>query len=178
MSKCKDCRFHCGRTSSVGRECMQPDNQAKWNEKQALLDARGIARKITARFKQPSANACKKFEPHLDGPRVYIAGPISGVAGYEHNFRRAEKLLRSSRYEPVSPIGPGLVEGYEYRDYINRGLRMLENCDLICMLPGSEQSPGAQLELHYAALCGLPVVQVTEDYQRVLGVDMDSGFEG
>ena len=178
MPKCKDCAHLCGRTSSVGIECMQPDNQKKWNEKQALLNARGIARKVSARYKQPSAKACKKFEPHLEGPKVYIAGPISGVRGYEHNFERAAKLLRANRYEPVSPIAPGLVEGYEYRDYINRGLRMLEVCDLICMLPGSQNSPGARLEMHYAALCGLPMVQVSEDYQRILGVDMVANCEG
>lgn len=178
MPKCKDCAHLCGRTSSVGIECMQPDNQKKWNEKQELLNSRGIARKVAARFKQPSAKACKKFEPHRSGPKVYIAGPVSGVRAYRLNFDRAAKLLRSHEYEPVSPVAPGEVEGFEYRDYINRGLNMLENCDLICMLPGSKDSPGAQLELHYAVLCGLPVVHVSDDYSRVLGVEMVKEYVG
>lgn len=110
--------------------------------------------------------------------KVYIAGPVSGVEGYEDNFRKVAGLLEAKRYEPVNPIAPGLVEGYEYRDYINRGLRMLEECDLICMLPGSNKSPGAKLELHYAVLCGLPVIQVSDDYKRILGVDMGVNCEG
>ena len=111
-------------------------------------------------------------------PKVYIAGPVSGVEGFRHNFKRAHGLLTRSGYEGVDPTAPGLVEGWEYRDYINRGLRLLEECDLICMLPGSANSPGAQLELHYAVLCGLPVINISDDYRRILGVDMKSNYEG
>lgn len=110
--------------------------------------------------------------------KVYIAGPVTGVPYYWVPFRKAAALLKASGYEPVDPTAPGEVEGYEYRDYINRGLRMLEGCDFICLLPGSQNSPGARLEMHYAALCGLPMVQVSEDYQRILGVDMVANCEG
>ena len=109
--------------------------------------------------------------------KVYIAGPITGVKGYRGDFERVEALLEAQGFEPVSPIADGLVAGADYRYYINRGLRLLENCDFICMLPGSDQSPGAQLELHYAVLCGLPVMQVSEGYDRVLGAELVSNYE-
>lgn len=105
--------------------------------------------------------------------RVYIAGPITGVKGYTRHFERAAKLLSSKGFVPVSPIKDGLVDGADYRFYINRGLRLLEECEFICMLPGSNKSKGAMLELHYATCCGLPVFQISEDYERVLGATMN-----
>lgn len=104
--------------------------------------------------------------------RVYIAGPITGVRGYKNNFRKAAKALHEAGYIPVDPTAPGDVAGADYRFYINRGLILMQTCDMICMLPGSEGSKGAQLELHYAVTVGLPIVQISEDYSRILGVDM------
>ena len=42
---------------------MNPENQRKWNEKEEArrrADVRFV--RVVARFKQPSARACKKFE--------------------------------------------------------------------------------------------------------------------
>lgn len=104
--------------------------------------------------------------------KVYIAGPVTGVPGYQIHFAKAEKLLESKGFEAVNPVAPGLVAGKGYRYYINRGLRMLEDCDFIAMLPGSERSEGARLELHYATLVGLPIMQISEDYTELLGAKM------
>lgn len=104
--------------------------------------------------------------------KVYIAGPVTGVPGYQRHFEKAEKLLEAQGFEPVSPVAPGLVPGKGYRYYINRGLRLLEDCDFIAMLPGSEKSEGARLELHYATLVGMPVMQISEDYSELLGARM------
>lgn len=109
--------------------------------------------------------------------RVYIAGPITGVKGYTRHFERASRLLASKGFEPVSPIKDGLVEGADYRFYINRGLRLLEECEFICMLPGSNKSKGAMMELHYATTVGLPIMQISEDYTRLLGADMGEPSE-
>lgn len=107
--------------------------------------------------------------------RVYIAGPVSDVTGYTEHFERASRLLESKGFEPVSPVAPGLVDGADYRYYINRGLRMLEECDFICMLPGSNKSKGAMFELHYAVLVGLPIMQIAEDYSRILEAGLEAG---
>ena len=109
--------------------------------------------------------------------KVYIAGPITGVKGYRDNFRRVARLVEAQGFEAVDPTSPADPDGATYRYYINRGLRLLEECDFICMLPGSDQSPGAQLELHYAVLCGLPVMSVSDDYKRILGAELVSNYE-
>jgi hypothetical protein len=33
-------------------------------------------------------------------------------------------------------------------------------CDAICMLANSKNSPGAQFEKHYAELVGIPIVEL------------------
>lgn len=63
MSKCRECKHLIGRKSSVGIECMQADNQAKWNAlEQKNIKANKLYPKVTARYKQPSAKACRRFE--------------------------------------------------------------------------------------------------------------------
>ena len=106
--------------------------------------------------------------------KVYIAGPVTDVQGYDEHFTRAAAILKDKGFEPISPVAPGLVDGADYRYYINRGLRMLVECDFICMLPGSNKSKGAQFELHYAVLVGLPVMQISEDYSRLLAAGMEA----
>ena len=65
--KCKDCRWHTGKMTSVGRECMQPDNQWKWNELQEIRERAGIRfRKVVTRYKPDSARACRRFERRSD----------------------------------------------------------------------------------------------------------------
>ena len=99
--------------------------------------------------------------------KVYIAGPITGIDNYKDRFRRAEILLDQSGYQPVSPVGE--VEGFTYRDYINRGLSKLATCDAICMLPGWMGSRGAKLEKWYAETVKLPVYFIDTKYEAVRG---------
>lgn len=101
--------------------------------------------------------------------RVYIAGPITGVKGYKDRFERAEEILRGAGYEPASPIAESLVEGWTYRDYINRGLRLLEGCDAICLLPGWTGSRGTKLEKWYAETVQIPVLFIDSKYETVMG---------
>lgn len=101
--------------------------------------------------------------------RIYIAGPVTGTEGYEDRFRRAEVLLRDAGYEPVNPVAPGLVPGKGYRYYINRGLRMLEDCDAICLLPGWTGSRGTKLEKWYAETVMLPILYIDSKYTSVRG---------
>ena len=61
--KCRDCKWLTGKRSSIGIECMQPDNQKKWNEKEEVRRRANIYFvKVVARYRQPSAKACKRFE--------------------------------------------------------------------------------------------------------------------
>ena len=91
--------------------------------------------------------------------KIYIAGPVTGVDGYEETFAKAADDLRAREYEPVNPVAPGLVEGWTYRDYINRGFQMLMDCDGMLLLPGYMDSKGAALELHYALAVGMEIIK-------------------
>lgn len=101
--------------------------------------------------------------------KVYIAGPITGVEGYKDRFERAEVILRTAGYEPVSPIADGLVPGAGYRFYINRGIRLLMDCDAICLLPGWTGSRGTKLEKWYAETVQIPVLFIDSRYETVRG---------
>ena len=95
--------------------------------------------------------------------KVYVAGPVTGVLGYEKKFQEAAEKLAEAGFEPVNPVAPGLVDGWEYRDYINRGFRMLMECDAICLLKGWQYSDGAKLEARYAKICGLKRVVLRKE---------------
>ena len=58
--KCKDCKWLTGQKNIRGIECMNPVLQEKWNKAKTLW--MGELRKDSARYKQGSALACKKFE--------------------------------------------------------------------------------------------------------------------
>lgn len=62
--KCRDCKWLCGEempTAHIGTrvECMQPEKQARWAEERASW--MGEYRGRSARFKNPSGNACSRF---------------------------------------------------------------------------------------------------------------------
>lgn len=60
--KCKECKWLTDKDRTPhGYECMQPDKQKKWNKTRSLW--MGELRRDTARYKQPNAPVCKKFEP-------------------------------------------------------------------------------------------------------------------
>lgn len=121
--------------------------------------------KLKRQFVRLGYLLAEKLQAEKDGPKkssdrrkIYIAGPVTGVEGYEETFAKAADALRAKGYEPVNPVAPGLVEGYSYRDYINRGFQMLMECDGMLLLPGYMESKGAALELHYALAVGMEIM--------------------
>ena len=59
--KCKDCKWLSDiRRTYYGNECKNPEKQAKWENQKYLW--MGELRSKRARYKYPSALACKKFE--------------------------------------------------------------------------------------------------------------------
>ena len=62
--RCRECKWLIGERTSVGIECMQPDNQKKWAHKEKLREDKFYP-KVAARYKAPSTKACKRYEPKL-----------------------------------------------------------------------------------------------------------------
>lgn len=84
--------------------------------------------------------------------KVYIAGPMTGLPGYNFDaFRQAAAHLRYCGFEVVSPeeletAEPGPRKSWEY--YLKRDLRELLTCNCIGVLKGWMDSAGATLEVY------------------------------
>lgn len=88
--------------------------------------------------------------------RIYLAGPMTGLP--EHNypaFFAAAAVLRNEGLEVINPADYGVVDGWDWADYMRRGLSLLSGCSEIVMLPGWSQSKGARLELFFADQLGM-----------------------
>ena len=100
----------------------------------------------------------KKEQKANSDIKIYIAGPITIDPNYKKKFDAVDDFFTTMGYKVFNPtIFPA---GLSYREYIKLGLTMLMECDVICMLPNSENSPGAQFERHYAELIGIPIIEL------------------
>ena len=97
-------------------------------------------------------------------PKVYLAGPITGMPQRnEKSFRLATADLRARGYTVFSPIEAdyesGLGENAEWSQYMKRDMKELIKCTHLYALPGWEYSKGARLEVHVAKTLGLEVIE-------------------
>ena len=88
--------------------------------------------------------------------KVYISGSITGDADYMQTFQRAEEHLTDQGYEVINPINLPHNHGKSYSEYMKEDIKALLLCDSIYMIPGWNNSPGAQFELQVANMCGIP----------------------
>lgn len=88
--------------------------------------------------------------------KVYISGPISNSSSYWEEFDTAEYNLKGLDYIVLNPtIFPlGLLQA----DYMRLSMAMIDCCDVVCMLPGWENSDGANAEYFYAKKCGKEII--------------------
>ena len=91
---------------------------------------------------------------------IYIAGPMTGLKSANRPvFAEAAETLRSMGYVVLNPAV--LPTGMPGERYMPICLAMLEQADIICMLPGWHSSAGANIELDYAKYQGKTVVTYT-----------------
>jgi len=95
--------------------------------------------------------------------RIYIAGPMTGLPDYNlPAFAKAKEVLDALGHEGVNPGEPGVIDGYEWSDYVRDGLHLLLDCEGVALLDGWERSKGAQLEVHIARTLGMPVGKLVD----------------
>ncbi len=95
--------------------------------------------------------------------KLYIAGPMSGLPEFNYPaFHAAAEQLRGLGYEVESPAEPGQVDGWDWLDYMRRGLRQLLACDGVALLPGWHNSRGATTECNVAESLGLPTRRIDD----------------
>lgn len=113
-------------------------------------------------------------------PRCYLAGPMTGLPGYNFPaFIRATELLRKSGYEVISPVEldwavydyanptfPSVEDveaaGFDIHDTMRRDITAILSVDQVVLLPGWEKSSGVQKELSVAGFIGIPAYTYNE----------------
>ena len=104
--------------------------------------------------------------------RIYIAGPMTG----RPNYNRKAFIMAAGHISTNTDLIPvhtaWIRDGLAWPEYMELAQDMLSLCDLVCVLPGWEQSKGAQIEVGLARDANLPVIEldrVATEFGRVRG---------
>ena len=110
--------------------------------------------------------------------KVYIAGPMSGMKDFNFPaFFEAERQLELLGYEVINPAhndGATVQEALEsagtpespnklWSDYMKRDLPHVMDVDMLCVLPGWQNSKGARLEVTVARAIGIPLMVLKDE---------------
>jgi Domain of unknown function (DUF4406) len=91
--------------------------------------------------------------------RVYIAGPMTGLPGFNYaNFNAIAKELRRLGCEVENPAENPDPPGKAWTGYMRMAIAQLVKCDTLALLPNWHTSRGADLERRIALEIGLRVV--------------------
>lgn len=94
--------------------------------------------------------------------KIYISGPISGMPdGNRAAFEAAAIALRE-RYPEVQIVNPcdnGLLHDSTWVEHMRANIKILVDCDAICMLPGWRDSAEGNTE--YGIACDLWMDRMT-----------------
>lgn len=99
--------------------------------------------------------------------KLYLAGPMSGIKDFNFPaFHAAATVLRGLGHSVWSPAERDEAEGFNpttdkaqpLRHYMRFDLPAVLDCDAVAVLPGWRKSKGAQLEVHVATQCSIPVL--------------------
>ncbi len=100
---------------------------------------------------------------------LYLAGPMSGIVGFNYDgFVEAESAAERDGFRVVNPAkldrtlglfpgsdpNAGRVTHEAWKAYMHRDIPHVTECDGICLLPGWEDSVGANIELFVALVTG------------------------
>ncbi len=84
--------------------------------------------------------------------RIYLSGPITGIADYHQRFEKAKVELVAAGYKNIANPAEldGVINEGKYEEYMSLCMNLLDMCDVVVMLPGWKESFGANREYGYA----------------------------
>lgn len=84
--------------------------------------------------------------------RIYLSGPITGIADYHQRFEKAKVELVAAGYKNIANPAEldGVINEGKYDEYMSICMSLLDMCDVVVMLPGWKESFGANREYGYA----------------------------
>jgi len=89
-------------------------------------------------------------------PKIYIAGPMSGLPEYNYPaFHAADAELKALGHETLNPATNPECDSWE--GYMRAAIAQVIQADAIAYLPRSHYSRGARLELVIGKSLGLDV---------------------
>lgn len=94
--------------------------------------------------------------------KLYLSGPITGIAGYRENFKQVEDYLLSQGYDIINPAELDLGEDVNHETYMRRDIKLLATnaVDGLVLMPGWINSKGAAIEVVVARAIGLRLFQL------------------
>lgn len=95
--------------------------------------------------------------------RIFICGPMSDLPGNNYDAFNAEALrLRALGHGVENPAENPEPPGKEWKDYMRMSITQLVRCDTVVLLPGWQDSRGANIERPLALKLGMRVVDAHE----------------
>lgn len=96
--------------------------------------------------------------------RLYLSGPITGIADFKDRFSIAQSKLDSAGYTVVNPCEVGTIgqlgEISSWARNMRGDIEAMMRCDGVAYLDGWQYSIGARTEIEIATLVEIPAMSV------------------
>lgn len=107
--------------------------------------------------------------------KAYVCGPMTDCHDFNRDsFVKGAEIVESYGYEAITPVDIDSQvdhEGWEWSDYLRADLKVLTDCDVIALLPGWEESKGANLEYDTATRLGLYAKEIDLEHEVLIDHD-------